>query len=78
MQNNIIEYFNQAGIFGIFLKPFGIVIGMLYLFFAIVTMRQVRSMRKTVSFRDRGFLEMGAYTQIVLAVVILIYALFIL
>lgn len=78
MENSIVNFFNQADIFGIFLKPFGIVLGFLYLFFSIVVLRQVRSMRKTVTFHDRGFLELGSYAQIILATVILVYALFIL
>lgn len=75
---NVIEFFNQEHIFGIFLKLFGVVIGFLYLFFSLIILRQIDVMRKTVTFEDGGKLELGAYVQIVLATVIVVFALFIL
>jgi len=75
---NVLDFFNQEGIFGIFLKLFGVVSGFLYLFFSMIMLRQVRIMRKTVTFEDKGVLELGAYSQIVLAAIIVVYALFIL
>jgi hypothetical protein len=35
-------------------------------------------MKKTVTFEDKGVLELGAYVQIVLATIIVVFALFIL
>ena len=35
-------------------------------------------MRKLITFEDRGVLELGAYTQIVLAAILVVYALIIL
>ena len=75
---NVIGFFNQQGIFGIFLKLFGVVIGFLYIFFSVIILQQVKIMRQAITFEDKGILELGAYTQIVLAVIIVVFALFIL
>ena len=75
---NFLDFFNQQQIFGIFLKLFGVVVTLLYLFFSIVIVRQVKVMRKLITFEDRGVLELGAYTQIVLAAILVVYALIIL
>jgi hypothetical protein len=74
----LLDIFDGENIFGVFLKLFGIVLGLLYLFFSIILLKQVQSMKKVVSVHDSGLLLMMAYMQIGISFVIVAYALFIL
>ena len=72
------EFFSSANVIAIFLKLFGIVMGFLYMFFAWVLIKQIRSLEKTVDIDDDGLLVLLARIQLVLAIVIVLFALFIL
>lgn len=68
--------------FGIFLslviKLFAIVSSLLYLFFSIVIKKQVQIMKRTVEIQDRGLLLLTGYIQLILAIILVFYSLFIL
>ncbi len=72
------DFFTDNNVIALFLKLFGIVLGFLYLFFAWVLIMQIKSLEKTVDIDDDGLLILLARIQLVLAVVIVLFALFIL
>lgn len=72
------DFFADNNVIGIFLKLFGVVLGFLYLFFAWVLIKQIQSLEKTVDIDDDGLLILLARIQLVLALVIVLFALFIL
>jgi hypothetical protein len=63
---------------GLFIKLFGIVMGILYMFFCIILIRQLSTMRKSLSINDAGILDIIAYIQALLAAFLVFYALFVL
>lgn len=73
----IISFF-QGDLLGFFLKLFGIVIGMLYVFFSIIIIKQVNTMKNVVTINDSGLLIMMAYVQLGLALLVVGFALVIL
>ncbi|OGK15821.1 hypothetical protein A3H80_03250 [Candidatus Roizmanbacteria bacterium RIFCSPLOWO2_02_FULL_37_19] len=74
----LLEFLDAQHLFSFFLKLFGVTLGLLYLFFAVIMIRQVISMKRTVSVKDGGILLIISYIQVSLATVIVFYALFIL
>ncbi|MBP9815620.1 hypothetical protein KBD09_00070 [Candidatus Woesebacteria bacterium] len=74
----MIDLFLNGDIFGLFIKLFGVVLGILYMFFCIILIRQLGTMRKTLSINDGGILDLIAYIQALLAAFLVFYALFIL
>jgi len=74
----MVDLFLNGDILGIFIKLFGIVLGILYLFFCIILIRQLSTMRKTLTINDGGILDLVAYVQALLAAFLVFYALFIL
>ena len=73
----LIDFIN-GDLVGFFLKLFGIVLGFLYVFFSLIIVKQVRSMEKVVTIQDNGLLMMMAYLQVVLALLVVGFALVIL
>lgn len=72
------EFFNNTNLLQMFLKLFGIVMAFLYMFFAWVLIKQIQSLEKTVDIHEDGLLILLARIQLVLAIVIVLLALFIL
>ena len=68
----------NTNLVSLFIKLFGVVGGFLYLFFSVIMIRQVDTMKKTVTVNDKGLLVSLTYTQVGLASLVLFYALFIL
>lgn len=73
----IIDFFTESDLLSIFLKLFGIVIGLLYLFFSIIMIKQVESMKRTVTIDDGGLLIFLSYLQVAFAALIVFAAIFI-
>ncbi len=74
----MIDLLLTGDLLGFFIKLFGIVLSILYMFFCIILIRQLGSMRKTLSINDGGILDIIAYIQALLAAFLVFYALFIL
>jgi len=74
----LLDFLKNQSLFSLFLKLFGIVLGLLYLFFSIIMIRQVSSMKRTVSVNDSSLLLIFTYIQVFLAAVIVFFAFFIL
>lgn len=72
------DFFTGANIVDLFIKLFGIVSAFLYLFYAWVLIRQIQSLERTIDIPDDGLLITLARVQLVLAIVIVLFALFIL
>lgn len=75
---NFIDFINEADLFSLFLKLFGVVVGALYLFFSVVMVKQVETMKRTITIQDNGLLDIVAYVQVLLSFIALVFALFIL
>lgn len=73
---SFIDSISSGSIISLFLKLFGIVIGFLYLFFSLVIVRQTGLMKAVVAVHDAGVLKLLAYLQVILALCIVIFALF--
>lgn len=73
---SIIQAISSGSVVGLFLKLFGVVIGFLYLFYSIVIVRQVGLMKTVVTIQDGGVLKILAFLQVLLALAIVIFALF--
>jgi hypothetical protein len=73
---NVIHLISDGDIISLFIKLFGVVLGFLYLFYSLVIVRQVSVMRHEVAIQDGGLLLMVSYVQVFLALVVLIFALF--
>lgn len=76
--NRLIETLNPANFLAVSIKIFGLVAAMFYIVFAIVIIRQVQVMKKTVMIRDWGFLSLFVVIQLGLGLILLIYDLLIL
>lgn len=72
------DFFENTNIINIFLKLFSIVFAFLYSFFAWVLITQIKSLERTIDIKDDGLLVLLARIQLVLALVIVLLALFIL
>jgi len=72
------DFFNNTNLLQMFLKLFSIVVAFLYMFFAWVLIKQIQSLEKTVDIHEDGLLVLLARIQLVLAIVIVLLALFIL
>lgn len=73
----LLEFLN-GDLLGFFLKLFGIVVGLLYVFFAFIITRQVRAMERVLTLKDNGLLRLIANIQLILALLVVGYALVIL
>ncbi len=71
---NVLFFIQNANLLTFFTKIFGIALGGLYLFFVLVLVQQVVSLKRVVVILDRGLLLFIAQIQFVIAVVILLYA----
>lgn len=76
--NLLVDFFTETDLLSIFLKLFGIVVGLLYLFFSIIMIKQVQSMKRTVTLDDGGILVFLTYLQVAFAAIIVFTAFFIL
>lgn len=74
----LIDLFSAENLVGTFIKLFGVVFGFLYLFFTIIMVQQVRSMKSVIKFEDGGTLVAVSIVQVILALLVVGYALFIL
>ena len=74
----MVDFFLNGDIVGLFIKLFGVIAGILYLFFTIILIRQLDTMRKTLSINDGGILNIMAYIQAILAAFVVFYAFFVL
>ncbi len=75
---SLIDFLQSGNLFALFFKLFGVVLGGLYVFFSVIMIRQIKAMQRVVRVRDNGVLRFLSYVQLVAALIILIYALFIL
>ncbi|KXK09808.1 MAG: hypothetical protein UZ22_OP11002000972 [Microgenomates bacterium OLB23] len=74
----MVDLLLSGDLLGIFIKLFGVVLSVLYMFFCIILIRQLASMRKALTINDGGVLDILAYIQALLAAFLVFYALFIL
>lgn len=74
----MIDLLLTGNLLAIFIKLFGVVLSILYMFFCIILIRQLATMRKTLSIHDGGVLDIVAYIQALLAAFLVFYALFVL
>lgn len=74
----LVDFITGDNLLSTFLKLFGIVLGLLYLFFSIIVVQQVRTMKKVVQIEDSGTLTFVSHIQVMLALLVVIFALFIL
>lgn len=72
------DFFDNVNLISLFLKLFSIVFGFLYVFFAWAVIKQIQSLERTVDIHDDGLLALLAKIQLGLALVIVLFALFIL
>lgn len=72
------DFFENTNVIHLFLKLFSIVFAFLYVFFAWVLIKQIQSLERTVDIKDDGLLVLLARIQLILALVIVLLALFIL
>lgn len=76
--NGLFENFSPTKVLNIGVKVFGLTAAVFYTVFAIVIIRQVQVMKRTVTIRDWGLLSLTALVQLGLGLILLIYALLIL
>ncbi|OGK17067.1 hypothetical protein A2690_04810 [Candidatus Roizmanbacteria bacterium RIFCSPHIGHO2_01_FULL_39_12b] len=76
--DRVFEFIQSGNLFVFFTKLFGIVLGGLYLFFTLVMVQQVITLKKVVEVHDRGILLLLSQIQFVAAIGILLYAVVIL
>lgn len=76
--NRLIDRLASLNFIGLSIKVFGMVAGLFYLVFAIVIIRQVQVMKKTVEIHDFGLLLFFSLIQLSLAIVLFIFSIFIL
>ncbi len=72
------DFLLQGDLVGVFIKLFGVVSSILYMFFAIILIKQLESLRKTLSINDGGIYTIVAYVQALVAAFLVFYALFVL
>ena len=75
MFTNITQF---RSLIDIILKFTGILVASLYVFFALVIIRQIGAMKKVVELHDNGLLLLASYIQLIVAIVLLLYSLFVL
>lgn len=76
--NQILNELNLRSLLSLAIKIFGIVGAFIYLFFAIILIKQVKVMKKAIEIRDGGLLSVVAFIQLILIIILLLYSLFIL
>lgn len=76
--NQILNELNLGNFLSLAIKIFGIVGSFIYLFFAIVVIKQVQVMKKTIEIKDGGLLSLAAFIQLILTIILILYSLFIL
>lgn len=74
----IIDFVSNGDLISFFLKLFGIALSALFIFLQIITSRQVVTMKKTVQVHDHNILNIVSLLQLIGAVLLFLYALFIL
>ncbi len=72
------SFIREGNLITFFTKLFGIVFGGLYLFFTLILVQQVVTLKKVVKINDGGLLLLVAQVQFILAIAILLYAIIIL
>lgn len=72
--DNIFSFIQNGNLIVFFSKLFGIVVGGLYLFFTLITVQQVTTMKKAVGVHDGGLLLLFAQIQFLAAIAIVLYA----
>lgn len=80
MENNqfISDFFQAANLFNLLIKLGGIILAFIFMIFSWVMIKQVRLMRELVEIYDGGWLLLVARVQLFLALILFIYAVFIL
>jgi len=76
--NQIFDTLNLGSFLSLIIKLFGIVSAVLYLFFAVVIKKQVQTMKRAVEIQDKGLLLLAGYIQLIGAIILVFYSLFIL
>lgn len=76
--NQFLNNLNLSFFLNLGLKPFGILAALIYLCVAIVLIEQVKVMKRTIEVQDRGLLSLVAFIQLISAIILLFYGLFIL
>jgi hypothetical protein len=72
------DFFNSGNLLSIFIKLFGIVLGIMYILFSVVMIKQISSMKEAVNVSDQGVLHLAALLQLGFALLVVFYALFVL
>lgn len=78
MNDSLFSFLQNSSFGTLLIKGFGIVLSGLFVFFSLILKRQVGLMRKTIIIKDNGFLSLYAVIQLVVALVLFVYALVIL
>lgn len=80
MENSqfITDFFQAANLFNLLIKVGGIILSFIFMIFAWVMVKQVRLMRELVQMYDGGWLLLVARVQLIIALILFIYAIFIL
>jgi hypothetical protein len=76
--NQIFNQLNSGNFLSLTIKLFSIVGVFIYLCFAIVLIKQVKVMKKAIEIKDGGLLLLASYIQLILAIILVFYSLFIL
>jgi len=76
--DTLLGFLQEFGVIGIFLKLFSAVLSLLYVLFGVIMIKQVADMRKTLRWESGIMLSIVAYIQVIVAAIVLFYALFIL
>jgi hypothetical protein len=76
--NTLSQFFTAENIVGIGIKLFGIVFSFLFFIFALVLIKQVQVMGRTIRIKSSGIVVGLAIFQFLLSVVLVLYSLFIL
>jgi len=71
-------FINSPNLLGIFIKLFGIILGLIYILFCFIMIKQIGTMKETINIKDQGLLRTAALLQLGFAIVIVLYALIVL
>ncbi len=78
MPDSLFSFLQGSSIGSFFIKAFGITLTGLFLAFSFILKRQVGIMRKTIMLKDNGLLDVYVMVQLVISLVLFVYALVIL
>ena len=75
---SVFSFIQSGDLIGFFTKLFGIALGGIYLFFTIIMMYQIMSLKKLVELSDKGVLLILSYFQVIIATVLILYSILVL